>query len=166
MILEHEVERAVNTHGSASRIVGHCSRDRPAGGFIYFVDSADVEGSAQVRIDLFHQITVAVVNELCRFEGCARDAGSIHLMHCGKQVLEIIVLFVRDAILHATGHIAVGVVRVGLSGTERSDGMDVKFKCYSSSKIVTFGISLIKLLSSFSKSSMVFSSIGYPGYLR
>ena len=52
----------------------HTARHTAARGFVHFVDSAHIEGLASVGVDLFHEVTITVIDKLCGLSAdCNRD---------------------------------------------------------------------------------------------
>ncbi len=63
VVFEDEIQRAVDPHRAADRVIHGSLRHRAAGGLIHFVH-AGIEGLAAIRLDFLCQVAVAVVEEL------------------------------------------------------------------------------------------------------
>ena len=69
MIFEHIVEivtgrtNSSNPHRSTSGIVGLRACDRPAGGFVFLIDSTHVNGLAAILIGFLDQVPIRVIGE-------------------------------------------------------------------------------------------------------
>ncbi len=64
LVLERVIQDALDPHGACGGIVFDRARHRAAGVLVHFVDSAHVQCPAAVRLDLFDEIPIAVIDEL------------------------------------------------------------------------------------------------------
>ncbi len=109
MVFQDKVYAAAVPHRACGRIVRFRARDGAAGVLVHLIDSTHIQGLAAIRLDLLHQIAIAVVDE----------AGGQSARCDGDQtVLGVESLVVGGAAFHARNHIAVGVVGIALTGVE------------------------------------------------
>jgi hypothetical protein len=108
---------------TAQRIVADDSRHRATRGLIHFEDFTCIESLAAIGFDLLYQVAIPIVDEL---------GGLPANRHRRQAVFDVIGLGVGLSILHAGNHtctcarckcIPIGVIGIGLAGTERGHGV-------------------------------------------